>query len=371
MKNLRTRTWAEIHLDRLEHNYYALRALAPNSKFTGLVKANAYGHGAVPVAKKLEALGADYLAVACLDEAVELRDGGIKAPIIILGNTEPVFTRELIERSLTQTVYDLTLAEEFSARARELGKQLRCHLKVDTGMSRLGILWDGTRQSIDTLERMYRLPGLEWEGIFTHFADADSSPEYSRMQADSFYAVVGQLEQRGITFPIRHCCNGAATILRPQDHLDMVRPGIPLYGLHPDRTTEGKIDLQPVMELKTHITSIKMLPKGTCVSYGRTYTLERDSIVAVVPVGYADGLPRSMSGRMEMLVREKRAPQIGRICMDMCMLDMTDVPGAAIGDTVTIFGDGVPLQAMADAAGTITYELMCAVAPRVPRIYLD
>lgn len=371
MKNLRTRTWAEIHLDRLEYNYHALRRLAPESRFTGLVKANAYGHGAVPVAKKLEELGADYLAVACLDEAVELRDGGIKTPIIILGNTDPVFTRELIERRLTQTVYDMALAEAFSARAQEMGKQLRCHLKVDTGMSRLGILWDGTACSIDTLEGMCRLPGLEWEGIFTHFADADSSPEYSRMQVDGFYAVIGRLAQRGITFSIRHCCNGAATILRPQDHLDMVRPGIPLYGLHPDDATVGRIELRPVMELKTHIASVKKLPKGTCVSYGRTHTLERDSVVAVVPVGYADGLPRSMSGRIEMLVHGIRVPQIGRICMDMCMLDVTDVPDAVIGGTVTIFGDGVPLQAMAEAAGTIPYELMCAVAPRVPRIYLN
>ena len=186
MKNLRTRTWAEIHLDRLEHNYHALRTMTPNSKFTGLVKANAYGHGAVPIAKKLEELGADYLAVACLDEAVELRDGGVKAPIIILGNTEPAFTRELVELNLTQTVYDLALAKEFSARAQETGKKLRCHLKVDTGMSRLGILWDGTGENTDTLVEMCRLPGLEWEGIFTHFADADTSPEYSQMQIERY-----------------------------------------------------------------------------------------------------------------------------------------------------------------------------------------
>lgn len=371
MNDLQKRTWAEIHLDRLEHNYRALRALAPNSKFTGLVKANAYGHGAIPVAKKLEALGADYLAVACIDEAIDLREAGIAMPILILGNTDPAYTRELIGYDLTQTVYDAALAQRFSDRAGKLGKTLRCHMKVDTGMSRLGILCEEGCGSIDTLEGMYRLPNLAWEGIFMHFADADTCPAYSHMQSQRFRGVLSALEERGITFPIRHCCAGAATILYPEMHLDMIRPGIPLYGLYPDPSTHGKIELQPVMELKTHIISLKWLPAGTCVSYGRTYTLERDSLVAVVPVGYADGLHRTLSSRMEMLVRGKRVPQVGRICMDMCMLDVTDVPGAAPGDTVTIFGDGVPLQTLADTAGTITYELMCAVAPRVPRIYLD
>lgn len=373
MNDLQKRTWAEIHLDRLEHNYRALRAKAPNSKFTGLVKANAYGHGAIPVAKKLEELGADYLAVACIDEAIELRDAGIISPIIILGNTDPAYTKELVDHNVTQTVYDADLAREFSAQAQRLGKTLRCHLKVDTGMSRLGILCDeqSARISIDILEQMYRLPNLEWEGIFMHFADADTCPEYSQMQIQRFWQVLTALEERGITFSIRHCCAGAATIHYPQAHLDMIRPGVPLYGLHPDPSTQGKIDLKPVMELKTHVISLKRVPKGTCISYGRTYTLERDSLIAVVPVGYADGLHRTLSNRMEMLVRGRKVPQIGRICMDMCMLDVTDVPEIALGDTVTIFGDGAPLQTLADTAGTITYELMCAVAPRVPRIYLE
>ena len=373
MNDLQKRTWAEIHLDRLAHNYHALRAKAPNSRFAGLVKANAYGHGAVPVAKTLERLGADYLLVACLDQAVQLREAGAEAPILILGNTPPAYTAELLANRITQTIYDPALAEQFSNAARLLGGRLRCHLKVDTGMSRLGILCDeaGLAAGVEALERMYHLPGLEAEGIFMHFADADTCPEYSEMQLRRFQAVLEALEQRGCRFALRHSCAGAATLNYPQGHLDMIRPGIPLFGLYPDPSTRGKIDLEPVMELKTRIISLRRLPKGTCISYGRTYTLERDSLVAAVPVGYADGLHRTLSNRMDMLVRGQRVRQIGRICMDMCMLDVTDVPGVSMEDVVTVFGDGVSVQTLADTDGTITYELLCAVAPRVPRVYLD
>lgn len=373
MNDLQKRTWAEIHLGRLESNYRALRAAAPGCGFVGLVKANAYGHGAIPVAKRLEALGADYLAVACLDEALELRRGGIGAPVMILGNTPPAYTGELLKAGVTQTVYDPEQAKEFSRRAVELGGRLRCHLKVDTGMSRLGILCDEENLSrgADALEEMYRLPGLEPEGIFMHFADADTCPSYSEMQLRRFRAVLEELERRGCAFSLRHCCAGAATLNCPEAHFDMIRPGIPLYGLYPDPSTGDKIDLAPVMELKTRVVSLKRMPKGACISYGRTYTLERDSLIAVVPVGYADGLFRLLSNRMEMSVRGQRVKQIGRICMDMCMLDVTGVPGIAVGDVVTVFGDGVPVQALADTLGTITYELLCAVSPRVPRVYLD
>lgn len=373
MNDLKKRTWAEIHLDRLEKNYYALRSVAQSSKFVGLVKANAYGHGAIQVAKKLEELGADYLAVACLDEAIELREAGIVSPILILGNTPPRYTSLLLQYNITQTIYDPVLAKEFSDFAVQQEKRLLCHLKVDTGMSRLGILCDEANAEIgiDILESMAHLPGLNCEGIFMHFADADSCPDYSKMQIQRFQKVLRALEFKGVSFPIRHCCAGAATLNYPEAHLDMVRPGILLYGQYPDPSTLGKIEISPVMELKTRIISLRYLPKRTCISYGRTYTLTRDSYVAAVPVGYADGLHRTLSNHMEMLVRGQRVHQIGRICMDMCMLDVTDVQNVAIGDCVTVFGDGVPLQELADLAGTITYELMCAVAPRVPRVYLS
>ena len=367
------RTWAEVHLDRLAHNYHALRARAPQSKFAGLVKANAYGHGAVPVAKELEALGADYLAVACLDEALELREAGVRAPIIILGYTPPEYTADLIAHDITQTVYDLELAKEFSVVAESVDKRLRCHLKADTGMSRLGVLCteETMDAAADELEAMYRLPGLEAEGLFQHFADADTCPEYSLMQIERYTAILRELERRGCRFALRHCCAGAATLNYPQVHYDMIRPGIPLFGYSPDHACDGMIDLQPVMEVKSRIASVKKLPRGTCISYGRTYTLERDSVVAAVPIGYADGLNRLLSNRQEFLLQGQRVRQIGRVCMDMCMIDVTDLPAPVrIGDVVTIFGAEGLLQEKADTVGTITYEMLCAVAPRVPRLYL-
>ena len=367
------RTWAEIHLDRLARNYEKLRSLAPNSKFGGLVKANAYGHGAVPVAKKLEELGADYLLVACLDEAEELREAGIKAPILILGYTPVEYTADLIRLNITQTVYDSDIAKAQSEAAIQAGGKLLSFLKADTGMSRLGVLAteDNLDQAADTLSEMYRLPGLEPVGLFQHFADADTCPEYSKMQIERFTALRSKLARRGCTFPIYSCCAGAATLNYPEVHCDLIRPGILLYGHQPDHACDGMLDVEPVMEVKSRIASVKRLPKGTCISYGRTYTLPRDSVIAAVPIGYADGLFRLLSNRQEMLVHGKRVPQIGRVCMDMCMLDVTDVEAVQVGDEVTLFGDGLPLEEKADTLGTITYELLCDVSPRVKRIYTE
>ena len=367
------RTWAEVHLDRLERNYYKLRALAPNSKFAGLVKANAYGHGTAAIAKKLEELGADYLLVAALDEAQTIRRAGVKTPILILGYTPVEELGHLLELDLIQTIYDPEQARAFSDEARKLGKKLRCHLKADTGMSRLGILCDEAfmEDGAEALAEMAALPGLSPEGIFMHFADADCSPEYSRLQIGRFQTLLEKLAGRGITFPIRHCCAGAATLNYPEVHYEMIRPGLLLYGHMPDHSCDGMIDLEPVMELKTRVASVKRLPKGTCISYGRTYTLSRDSIVAAVPTGYGDGLFRLLSGKQDMLVHGRRVPQIGRICMDMCMLDVTEVPNVCVGDEVTVFGKDLPVEEKADAVGTITYELLCAVSRRVPRVYFD
>ncbi len=373
MTELTRRTWAEIYLDRLAENYRRLRAIAPHSRFAGLVKANAYGHGALPVARKLEELGADYLLVACLDEALELRQGGVRMPILILGYTPSGCLPDLLREDLTQTVYDPEQAVELSRRALMLGGRLRCHLKADTGMSRLGVFCNEATldTAADTLAAMARLPGLEAEGLFMHFADADTSPAYSATQIARFRGLLDRLAARGVTFPIRHCCAGAATLNYPEMHLDMIRPGILLFGHSPDHACDGKMALSPVMELKSRVASVKRLPAGTSVSYGCTYTLERESVVAAVPVGYADGLFRLLSNRQEMLVHGRRARQIGRVCMDMCMLDVTGIPDVRVGDVVTVFGDGIPLEEKADTLGTITYELLCAVSPRVKRVYLD
>ena len=375
MKQQERRTWAEISLPNLEHNYRALRALLPEGcRFLGVVKADAYGHGAVPVARKLEELGAEYLAVACLAEARELREAGVRAPILLLGYTPTDCAEELLHYGLTQTVYDLESARAFSAAAQAAGRRLRIHVKADTGMSRLGWLCDeGHRtEAADAIAAVCALPGLEAEGIYTHFANADGDEAYTMGQFTRFLELLSELEGRGITFPIRHCAASAAVLKYPCTHLDMVRPGVALYGHYPDPSCEGVdgVGLRPVMALKTRVASVKAVPAGTPVSYGCTHVLERDAELAALTVGYADGLPRLCSDRLEVLIRGQRAPIVGRVCMDMCMADATGL-GAAPGDEVELFGEHLPVEDAAALAGTIQYELLCAVSPRVPREYLN
>ena len=369
------RTWAEISLPDLEHNYRALRGMLPRGcRFLGVVKANAYGHGAVPVARKLEQLGAEYLAVACLNEAVELRQAGIAAPILILGPTPAPFAGELLQYDLTQTVQDMDEARALSEAAGKADKPLKVHIKVDTGMSRLGFLCDEDHVDLAAEEilALGALPYLQTEGLFTHFANADGDEAYTMRQLTRFLNIGEKLAAGGLEIKIRHCAASAAVLHYPCTHLDMVRPGIALYGHYPDPSCEG-LDgpgLLPVMTLKTRIAAVRELPAGTCISYGCTYTLERDSRLAVLPIGYADGLERLLSNRGEVLVHGQRAPILGRVCMDMCLVDVTDLP-AAVGDEVTVFGSELPIEEKAAAVGTIQYELLCGVSGRVPRVYLD
>lgn len=370
------RTWAEINLANLEHNYRALRGMLPRGcRFVGVVKANAYGHGAIPVAKKLEKLGAEYLAVACLDEAVELREAGITAPILMLGPTPSVFAEDLLKYDVTQAVQDLDSAIALSESASKANKLLKIHIKVDTGMSRLGFLCDekNINKAAEEIVKVCTLPNLEAEGIFTHFANADGDEEYSMRQLIRFMDVVDKLAAENVKFEIRHCAASAAVLNYPCAHLDMVRPGIALYGHYPDPSCEG-LDgpgLLPVMTLKTRIVAVRELSAGTCISYGCTHTLKRDSRVAVLPIGYADGMERLLSNRTEMLVNDQRVPVLGRVCMDMCMVDVTDLPEVAVNDVVTVFGPEIPLEEKADTVGTIQYEMLCGVSRRVPRVYLD
>ena len=370
MEDAQKRTWAEIDLGRLARNYHALRGLTPpGCKFLGVVKANAYGHGAVPVARKLEELGADYLAVACLDEALELRNAGIKLPILILGVTPAEYAEVLLEHDITQAVGDLELAQALSAAGVAAGRKAKVHIKVDTGMSRLGFLW--SQGAEEDIRRVYGLPGLECEGIFTHFANADGDETYTMEQFTRFLVLLGHLEREGVTFPIRHCAASAAVLNYPCTHLDMVRPGIALYGHYPAAGMEYTCPLEPVMALKTRVAAVRSLAGGTPVSYGCTHVLKRDSRLAVLPVGYADGFFRLFSNWMEVEIRGQKAPLVGRVCMDMCMADVTDLPEVKAGDVVTLYGDEVPVENGADLVGTIQYELLCDVAPRVPRIYLE
>lgn len=369
------RTWAEINLDALEHNYRALRAMLPQGcRFVGLVKADAYGHGAVPVARKLEQLGADMLAIACVDEGEQLRRAGIRLPILCLGQTPPELGEELLRWDITQTVEDLETARQLSEAALAAGKKLKVHLKLDTGMGRLGFRWEDTDNDAvaDEMAQVCALPGLEAEGMFTHFAAADGDEDYTMAQLTRFLDARAALEKRGVRLKIYHCGASAAVLHYPCTHMDMVRPGIVLYGHYPDPDSQG-LDgpgLIPVMTLKSRIAAVRAMPAGAKVSYGCTARLERDSRLAVLPLGYGDGLPRVLSNKLKVMIQGKPCPIVGRICMDMCMADVTDLPGVKAGEVATVYGPGLTDEA-ARLAGTISYELLCRVAPRVPRVYWE
>lgn len=370
------RTWAEISLENLEHNYWSLRACAPDSKFLGTVKANAYGHGAIQVARYLEGeLGVDYLAVACLDEAAQLRQAGITAPILILGYTQPGLAAEVVDLNVTQAVFGPELARALSEAAGAAGKRAKIHLKVDTGMSRLGVLGCDPAAAAKELAGLCALPHLKVEGIFTHFANADGDEGYTMLQFTRFLDVLDELEQKySRTFEIRHCAASAAVLNYPCTHMDMVRPGIALYGHYPDPSCEG-LDgpgLKPVMALYSRVAAVREFPGGTPVSYGCTASLGgRGGRLAVLPIGYADGLHRVLSNESGVWLDGECRPIMGRVCMDMCMIGLG--PGANVkpGDVAEVFGPHLPVERQAETAGTISYELLCAVAPRVPRIYLD
>lgn len=370
------RTWAEVDLNALAHNYRTLRALTPEGcKFLGLVKANAYGHGAVPVAKKLEELGCDMLAVACVAEAAQLRQAGITLPILCLGYTPVEETEALLRYHVTQTVGDLDTGRALSEAAQRAGGVLDIHVKLDTGMGRIGFLWqlDGDNGSVaDDIAALCALPGLRAGGMFTHFSDADGSEAYTEDQLHRFQDARTTLAQRGVTFPLYHCGASAATLRYACTHMDMIRPGIALYGYSPapDMPLPHGLELRPVMTVKSRVAVVRDLPAGSCVSYGRTATLARDSRLAVVPIGYGDGFPRLLSNRMDLIVHGVPCPIVGRICMDMCMIDVTDVPDVKAGDEVLVYGPGQAERA-AQTMGTIVYELLCDLTGRVPRVYVD
>lgn len=373
MNDLQKRSWAEIRLPNIRHNYEAIRASLPEGcRFLGVVKADAYGHGALPVAKLLQEAGADYLAVSCLDEALELRRGGIDMPILILGHTPHEYTGALIENHITQTISCLAKALEYAAEAERLGKELKIHIKLDTGMSRLGFLCSGAHfeEGVENVIRSCRLPGLVPEGIYTHFAVSDEPDEASRDYTLAQFAlfmnfIAAVKEQGGIRFPIRHCANSGAVVNYPQMALDMVRPGLLLYGYG----DKGRLGLRPCMRLVTTVSTIKFYEPGTSVSYGRRYVTDKRCRMGVLAIGYADGLPRIISNKCSFAAQGGFAPQRGSICMDMCMVDLSDLPQVDVGSEVELFGEKNDIYALSDAACTIPYELLCAVSKRVPRVY--
>lgn len=373
MNDLQKRSWAEIRLPNIRHNYEAIRASLPEGcRFLGVVKADAYGHGALPVAKLLQEAGADYLAVSCLDEALELRRGGIDMPILILGHTPYEYTGALIENHITQTISCLAKALEYAAEAERLGKALKIHIKLDTGMSRLGFLCSGAHfeEGVENVIRSCRLPGLVPEGIYTHFAVSDepdeASRDYTLAQFALFMNFIDAVKERGgIRFPIRHCANSGAVVNYPQMALDMVRPGLLLYGYG----DKGRLGLRPCMRLVTTVSTIKFYEPGTSVSYGRRYVTDKRCRMGVLAIGYADGLPRIISNKCSFAAQGGFAPQRGSICMDMCMVDLSDLPQVDVGSEVELFGEKNDIYALSDAACTIPYELLCAVSKRVPRVY--
>ena len=380
MSEFLKRTWAEINLDAIRNNYNEIRkAVKPSAKIMAVVKADAYGHGAEYIAKELSADGADWFALSNLEEAMQLRRAGIDEPLLILGYTPPEYATELAVNGISQAVFSADYGKRLSECARKKGVQVNIHIKIDTGMSRIGFLYHDTetdKKSVDEIAKVCSLPGLYPEGIFTHFASADEGRDgevFTRLQFDLFLDVISRLKALGTEFELRHCCNSAGIMDYPEMHLDMVRPGIILYGLDPSPVLKGRLDLKPAMELKTVISLIKTIEAETPVSYGRTFVTDKETTIATVPVGYADGYPRALSNRVSMIVNGKRVPAIGRVCMDQMMLDITDVPGVKEGDTVTVFGsDGneeITVDELADMLGTINYEIICGISKRVPRIY--
>lgn len=376
MKSTLRRTWAEIDLDHLTHNLGVIRRqVGPGIRLLGVVKADAYGHGALRVARHLERIGADYLAVSSIDECEELRIGGVTLPILMLGYTPADQAERILRLDMTQAVQHLEIARAFDAAAGRAGRKMRVHVKLDTGMGRLGFPCDeahfaGSKRDILAL---LELKNLDVEGIFTHFSVADeSAPEhvaFTRLQHERFLRMIDEVEREsGFTFRLHDCCNAGGIASYPKWAGDMVRCGIILYGTGP---LAERMGMKPVMTLKTTVSTIRDFDPETSVSYGRVYSTGRPSRIAVLPIGYADGLMRSLSGKVEFSTAYGPAKQVGRICMDMCMADVTDLPALRPGDEVEVFGGNIPCERLAGAAGTISYELLCAVSKRVPRLYFQ
>ena len=370
-ETLKARTWAEISLNNLEHNYNILRQRIPcGCRLMGIVKANAYGHGAKQIALKLQELGADMLGVACLDEALELRQCGVYIPILCLGQTPVEFAPLIMANNITQVISDLETAQAFSDVAAKGKKELTVHIALDTGMTRLGFQWneDSKEKSLREILRVTSLPGLNIEGMFTHFSNADGDESYTMMQFNRFCDAKKALSEKGIDFEIYHCAASAAMLNYPITCMDMIRPGIALYGYPNSKEQYG---LLPVLTLKSRVVAVRNVPAGTFVGYGCTAKLSRDTKLAVLPIGYADGFSRSFSNGMEILIHDCRCPVIGRVCMDMCMVDVTDVQNVKTNDIAVIYSRNDLMDEGSARAGTIPNDLLARIAPRVHRVYMD
>lgn len=378
--------WAEIDLNAIAHNVRELRRITqPQARLMAVVKANGYGHGAVEIARCALQNGASFLGVARIEEGIHLREAGIDVPILVFGYTRPHRAGDLLQYDLTQSIHTGATARELSEAAGSLGTNLKIHLKVDTGMGRLGLLPQNFQpnspeklnpDTIDETLDIAGLSGLDLEGIFTHFASADSADKtYAEYQLDLFLNYLKHLKKAGLNPPLTHAANSGALMDMPRSHLDLVRPGIAIYGLYPsDEVDRQRVSLKPAMALKSQIIQLKKVPAGFNVSYGSTYTTRKPTTIATVPIGYADGLNRLLSSRGRMLVGGQRVPIVGRVCMDLTMLDVGVIQNVQAGDEVVVFGqqgnETLTVDEMAAELNTINYEIVTGISARVPRVYL-
>jgi alanine racemase len=366
-------TVAEIDLGSLEFNYRQLQKRIPEGvNLLAVVKADAYGHGAVPVSRKLENLGVAYLGVAISDEGVELRKGGVKAPILVLGGIYKESLNQVLEYNLTPVVFGKDSLEMLAKAAKRREKKARVHVKVDTGMGRLGVpldLWPAF------LRELKRFPEIEIEGILSHFSMTDEDEAFTTHQWGEFQGAVSCAKEMGISCKYLHMANSGTLIAFPSYLGNLVRPGIMLYGAYPSPTFRDVISLRPVMTLKTRIHFLKSVAPGTRISYGGTFLAKKESLIATIPIGYADGYSRQLSNQGEVLVRGKRAPIVGKVCMDLIMVDVTEIPDVSSGDEVIMIGkqgnEEITVDEIARKIGSISYEVLCSVGKRVPRVYKE
>lgn len=385
-QNITGRCWAEINLKHLSYNFTQIsqhvKAMMPEAKVLAVVKADAYGHGAVQAAKVLEKAGADYFAVATVSEGVELREAGCTLPILVLGYVADADAALLAQYDIAAALCDRATALAFSKAAQAEGKPVRIHIALNTGMTRIGFETRNTKEDVKEILAALQLPGIEVEGAFTHFAvaDVEGGEDFTRLQYERFADMCDELERHGVYLTYRHCANSAAILQYPttftselprKQAFNMVRAGIILYGYYPDNSTKKTIPIKPVMTVKARVAQVRDIPAGDSVGYGRTYMSDKPTRVAVFTIGYADGYPRIASNRISVMIQNTVVPTIGRICMDMSFaaVDGMDIKR---GDVVTVFGDGaVTADTLADAAQTISYEILCDVGKRVPRLYIE
>ena len=374
---MHSRIQAEIDLDAMTYNLEHIKKnLVPGTQVIAVLKADGYGHGAVPLARRIQKDPEIWgIAVATVEEGEELRNAGITKPILILGYTYQEDYQKIAKLDFRPAVFKLSMAKELSKAALEAGKTLKIHIKIDTGMTRIG--YRDVKKDVPEILEISKLPGLEIEGIFTHFARADEADKTPALvQYEKFQGFICALEQEGLHIPMKHCSNSAGIIRMQEANLDAVRAGIILYGLYPSKEVEREpVPLKPLMSLRSHIAYIKTVEPGVEISYGGIFTTVRETRVATIPVGYADGYPRGLSNKGSVLIRGKRAPILGRVCMDQFMVDVTDIPEAEELDQVTLLGkdgeDCITMEELGELSGRFNYEFSCCISKRVPRVYLE